>query len=101
MKKHRPPKEERHPYELLQSITTIKLEHPHDKTRGVVTTVRVWRDQKKLQASYHIDDQDLRDALARIDPYYRKEIVEAIVDLPGVRRIMVTDAEGDGFVVEN
>lgn len=94
------PKEERHQYDLLQSITRMNLKHPH-KPEETATVVRVFRDQRKLQASYHIDDQPLWDAVKDVDPFYRDEIIKRLVDIPGVRRVEIYDAHGCGFVIEN
>lgn len=94
-----------HRFESIQSITTMRLMQVRVKaevvSEEVATVIRVWRDQKKLQPNYQIDDQDLWDAIANIDPFYRDIIMEKLIDLPGVRRVEMTDAIGCGFVVEN
>lgn len=95
-----PPAKKEHEYDLLQSVTVIRLMR-NRTTEEIATIIRVWRDQKKLQPNFQIDDQDLRDAIADVDPFYRDQILKRLIDLPRVRRVEVTDHEGCGIIAEN
>lgn len=106
MKARPKPAKQQHQFDRLQSVTVINL-RAGAEPGGVIafqhpeTVVRVYRDENVLMPGFVIANQDLYDAIKDIDRMYRREIALALVDLPRVRRVEVTDNEGTGIVIEN
>jgi hypothetical protein len=97
----KPAKAKKHQFDLLQSVTVIYMPHPNKPHDPPATIVRVYRDENVMRPGYVLDNDDIHEAIAKIDAFYRREIALAVVDLPRVRRVEVTDQFGTGIVIEN
>lgn len=77
---------------FVGSVTKMTLES------GSVLTV--WRRKEEVWGNYAAEDlEDYERAIGKIDPYYGREIVEAIITVTGVVRIELVNAAGCGVIV--
>ena len=82
-------------FPCIESMTRVAVD-------GLV--VRVWREEESIQETY--ENSDIAEEVRRIcGAYYeaseasRKDIVAALVDLPRINAVEVTNVNGDGVVV--
>lgn len=95
----------RHTYDFVESMTRFVVRQdqvfgttPKDE-KEEVTFVRVWREENEVRSSYDETNEDLLAVVRKFDPFARKEIAEALANMPRVTAVEVTDEHGCGVVI--